>query len=54
MHPEVLVLEGIQSQQWHALEVVPAAAAHPVFIFWGLEHVAGLVDETLAEVVEVV
>jgi hypothetical protein len=54
MQPEVLVLEGIQSQQRHPLEIVPAAAAHPVLIFWGSEHVAGLVDETLAEVVEVV
>lgn len=54
MQPEVLVLERFQSQQRHALEIVPAAAAHPILIFWGLVHVAGLVDEALAEVVEVV
>ncbi len=51
--PEALILERIQSQQRHALEIVPAAAAHPVLFFWGPEHVTGLVDETLAEVVEV-
>ena len=54
MHPELLVLECIQSQQRHALEVVPAAAAHPVLVLLGLVHVAGLVDETLPEVVELV
>jgi hypothetical protein len=54
MHPELFVLERIQSQQRHALEVIPAAAAHPVLIFCGLVHVAGLVDETLAEIVEIV
>jgi kynureninase len=54
MKSELLVLESIQSQQRHALKVVPAAAAHPVLIFWRLVHVAGLVDESLAEVVEIV
>ena len=54
MHSEVLILVRIQSQQGHALEVVPAAAAHPVAIFCGLVHVTGLVDEALAEVIEVV
>jgi hypothetical protein len=54
MHPELLVLERIQSQQRHALEVIPAAAAHPILIFCGLVHVAGLVDETLAEIVKIV
>jgi hypothetical protein len=54
MHPELFVLERIQSQQRHALEVIPAAAAHPVRVFWGSVHVTGLVDESLAEIVEIV
>ena len=54
IHPEVLILERIQSQHRHTLEIVSAAAAHPELIFWGPEHVTGLVDEALAEVVEVV
>ena len=35
MHSELLILESIQSQQGHALEIVPAAAAHPVLVFCG-------------------